>query len=479
MTRYIYFILFFISTLYSNHNRKSCLDHPNQFRIRPERDSYILSPSGNFYIHFDNDGYNAPSLDDSNIPNGIPDYVDEVAIAADNAKEIIVTQLGFLEEIKDEDQIYDIYIKNYSAGVYGYNIPDDNISGASYIEIDNAYEESMYLTSGLNTMRLTVAHEFFHAVQRAYRNSSSFGEGYFWEMTSTWIEDIVVPHGNDYIFWVDDFFEDVNQNISSTDGYSIALFGHYLMNIIENENSEIIKKIWEKYSLGGTSLDAIKHVLETDYDTSFEFCWADFCSRNYFNGEYQNMDNDIYFHIDQKDIASIQSLDISLFNPQIINSDILIENIFLSNQSSYNNSLESNSLSQIIFDFTPSQNSINLEAFVSILSNTGNNLNQVINIQDENNSIYVGEGDIFYYSISSNINCFIDGDISLSNQIEVNLGDVNFDNEINILDIILIIDFILNDSLNQIQFENSDINLDDIVNIFDIILLIENIMDLN
>jgi hypothetical protein len=82
-------------------------------------------------------------------------------------------------------------------------------------------------------------------------------------------------------------------------------------------------------------------------------------------------------------------------------------------------------------------------------------------------------------SISSNINCFIDGGISLSNQIEVNLGDVNFDSEINILDIILIIDFILNDSLNQIQFENSDINLDDIVNIFDIILLIENIMDLN
>ena len=101
------------------------------------------------------------------------------------------------------------------------------------------------------------------------------------------------------------------------------------------------------------------------------------------------------------------------------------------------------------------------------------------NIQDQNNSIYVGGGDVFYYSISSNENCFINGDISLFNQVEVDLGDVNFDSEINILDIILIIDFILDDSLNQIQFENSDINLDDIINIFDIILLIENIMELN
>ena len=101
MIRNIFFILFFISTLFSNYNRKSCLEHPEEYRARPERDSYILSPSGNFFIHFDIDGYNAPNLDDSNIPNGIPDYVDEVAIAADNAKEIIVNQLGFLEEIKD------------------------------------------------------------------------------------------------------------------------------------------------------------------------------------------------------------------------------------------------------------------------------------------------------------------------------------------------------------------------------------------
>ena len=101
------------------------------------------------------------------------------------------------------------------------NIPDLNIPGASYIEIDNSYEENMYLTSGLNTMRLTVAHEFFHAVQRSYRNNLSFGEGYFWEMSSTWIEDIIVPDGNDYIYWVDNFFEKpyLNHKVSFSSGH--------------------------------------------------------------------------------------------------------------------------------------------------------------------------------------------------------------------------------------------------------------------
>lgn len=479
MTRYLFSILFFLSLLFSDHNRRSCLNHPENYRSRPERDTFILSPSGNFYIHYDIEGYNAPDLDDSNTPNGIPDYIDEVAIAADNAKQVIVNQLGFLEEIKDEDQIYDIYIKNYSAGVYGYNIPDENISGASYIEIDNAYEENMYLTSGLNTMRLTVAHEFFHAIQRSYRNSSSFGEGYFWEMSSTWIEDIIVPQGDDYIFWVDNFFEDVNQNISSTDGYSIALFGHYLTNVVGNNNPEIMRKIWERYALGGSSINAIKYVLEYEYNTSFEFCWSDFCSRNFFNGQYQNMDNSIYFHDDQKNISSIQDLDLSLSNPQIISSNILFENIFLSNQSSYNGTLKSDNLIQLDFDFISSQNSINLETFISILSNTGNNLNQIINIQDLNNSIYVANNDIIFYSISSDINSFLDWNISVSNQIDINLGDINFDTQINILDVIIIVDFILNNSLNQIEFENSDMNSDDIINIFDIILLIENIMSFN
>ena len=46
------------------------------------------------------------------------------------------------------------------------------------------------------------------------------------------------------------------------------------------------------------------------------------------------MDNNIYYHIDQKDITPIQALDLSLSNPLTISSDLLIDNQLLSNQYS-------------------------------------------------------------------------------------------------------------------------------------------------
>ena len=48
-------------------------------------------------------------------------------------------------------------------------------------------------------MRLTVAHEFFHAIQRAYRAYPSGNTTFLYEMSSTWIEDVIVPDGNDYL----------------------------------------------------------------------------------------------------------------------------------------------------------------------------------------------------------------------------------------------------------------------------------------
>ena len=191
------------------------------------------------------------------------------------------------------------------------------------------------------------------------------------------------------------------------------------------------------------------------------------------------MDNDIYYHIDQKDIVPIQTLDLSLSNPLIISSDLLIENEILSNQGSLNDSYFSNNLSKITFEIISSSNTANIEGFASILSSTNNSLNRVVNIQNDNNHIYVGPEDVFYFSLSSNQNCIINGNLYFTNDVVIVYGDANLDNEINIIDIILTIELILNNSLNQIQFENIDVNFDNSINIFDIILIIENILNQN
>ena len=57
-------------------------------------------------------------------------------------------------------------------------------------------------------------------------------------------------------------------------------------------------------------------------------------------------------------------------------------------------------------------------------------------------------------------------------------GDLNFDEIVNVQDVIIMIDFIFNNLFfNEIQFESGDLNLDDECNIFDIIMIIDIILD--
>ena len=90
---------------------------------RPEKDTFAISPSGHFYIHYDITGNAAPDLTDSN-SNDIPDYVDEVSMIADSAYHVLVDVLGYNEEPFDGEGGYDIYIMSFGDGVYGYNNKD-------------------------------------------------------------------------------------------------------------------------------------------------------------------------------------------------------------------------------------------------------------------------------------------------------------------------------------------------------------------
>ena len=62
--------------------RECLIQHdPDERPTRPEKDTYAISPSGHFYIHYDTtdaDNGVPPDLTDNN-GNGIPDYVDEVS----------------------------------------------------------------------------------------------------------------------------------------------------------------------------------------------------------------------------------------------------------------------------------------------------------------------------------------------------------------------------------------------------------------
>ena len=69
-------------------------------------------------------------------------------------------------------------------------------------------------------------------------------------------------------------------------------------------------------------------------------------------------------------------------------------------------------------------------------------------------------------------------DFVIDDNYDLNLGDVNFDNIVNIQDIILVINFIIELGYpNNQEFISSDINEDGIINVLDIVLIIDIIFD--
>ena len=65
----------------------------------------------------------------------------------------------------------------------------------------------------------------------------------------------------------------------------------------------------------------------------------------------------------------------------------------------------------------------------------------------------------------------------LASKLNSNLGDVNLDNLINVLDAIIIINYIIGNSEASFCLGDADINFDQFVDILDIVLLINQIVD--
>ena len=320
---YLLVYSFLINTLLLSSNNR-CVHSYSDIRSRPELSTFYISQEGHFQIHYDTDGVNAPSLDDQN-SDDIPDYVESVAQIAEESRYNLIDVMGYLEEPDDGDGLYDIYIVNQSA--WGWNVVENTNTGTSYVKIDNDYSgnhfESDYCLNDLDKMRISVVHEYFHAIQRAYRPNPTTDHDFLLEMSSMWLEDLIVPECNDYLSFVDalsySIFNNPTQKFDGSDltssqsqanfGYSMALFPHYLVSLVEGLDnpfdSVIVRKIWEEYASGVSARDAIIHTIENDFDDSFPRVWSDFISSNMFCGYFNYFNQDFYFYADQQYIDPI------------------------------------------------------------------------------------------------------------------------------------------------------------------------------
>ena len=163
------------------------------------------TPQGHVRVHYVAD----PADRDSPAPTstrvgGVPDWVVSVGELAEAAwaRE---TALGFPPPPADDgdgaerggDARYDIYVcdlASHDLGELAATVADPPGSGFSYIVVDNDYapaEVAPLTTAGVEQLRVTLAHELFHAIQ--------IGEGrgrlpeWLAEATAVWMEGIVAP----------------------------------------------------------------------------------------------------------------------------------------------------------------------------------------------------------------------------------------------------------------------------------------------
>jgi hypothetical protein len=239
----------------------------SEFLQQPITHRSILSPTGYFRIHYDTTGIHAPDMTDTG-GNGVPDYIDSVASVFEFVYRYHTENLGFDSPYRygsETDRAgevirYNLYVRDLRfSGIYGMTVPyGSRINDASdpaprydtYILIDKSY--SGYPSEGIDGLRVTAAHEFHHAIQLGaygdWRQMNQRGPAlFFYEITSTWLEDVLYPEVNDYYYYLPALF---SRDLylypfyysSGLQMYARGIWGHMME---RRYDRAIMRRIWE------------------------------------------------------------------------------------------------------------------------------------------------------------------------------------------------------------------------------------------
>ncbi|MFN3535051.1 MAG: DUF6055 domain-containing protein, partial [Desulfatiglandales bacterium] len=178
----------------------------------------------------------------------------------------------------------DIYMANtgvYNPSVISSILPGNptNVEiklGGYYYGLTSVYQNGVPFilinqNMSISTLKVTFAHEFFHAVQLAYLPYEQLSKGYcrfLAESTSTWMEDAVYPEIDNYVQYVK-YWLDYPEDSLFSDGYSSyggVLFLKYLTENFHHVEDplgiQIIKGLWEDTEQSKNPLEAISKFLK-------------------------------------------------------------------------------------------------------------------------------------------------------------------------------------------------------------------------
>ena len=259
---------------------------------------------GNNISNFDGgtDSYRIVSCSKGPPCSGIPDMVDKWVDYFEEVWEKEIGDLGYIRPSGTDTYLYDIYIANTQDEIPLNN--DDktptlsnSVLGSTITYCDSG---SIYLSNCANklsdlfsyivvngrithpeTMMVTAAHEFFHAIQFSYPNTDDWWtqENRWWvEATATWVEEVVYDEGNIYYPKVSNWLKEPELSLknSGSHEYGDAIFIIFLTDFYLSDKN-FVRYVLEREDSG---INAIDGVLKDKYGTDFESAFKRFVAIN-------------------------------------------------------------------------------------------------------------------------------------------------------------------------------------------------------
>lgn len=284
-----------------------------QYLNQQERDraEALLKPTemqkdtviGRFRIHYDTTGIHEPALLDTahrRIPGTARAYVDSVGRIFNDVWSYEITTLGYIEPPHQTgDSYFNVYIENLGSNLYGQTRFLDQINPGqipprytAYVRVHHDF--APFYSKGMDGLKVTAAHEFHHVVQ-----VGSYGfwreDLYFYEITSTWMEDVVYDDVNDYYQYIRSpsgappgqfaplgHFATPYRSLNVTGNlieYSRAIWGKFIQ---KRFDPSVLRRAWE-FMQQTTSLPSLDQALNERGSTLRE-AYEEFAIWNFFTG---------------------------------------------------------------------------------------------------------------------------------------------------------------------------------------------------
>jgi len=269
---------------------------------------------GRFRIHYTRTGIDSVDMNFGVGEGNVPVYVLKCAAYFDTVMTKEVGEMGFVIPVSDsigkpgEDARFDIYFSNLGSSYFGLTYPEVVLEApggryvaTSWMQLNSDYTQVIgYKTKPFDAMAVTIAHEFNHAIQWSYdaleAEARTVGNEltlfpWFFELTSTYMEEAVFDRINDYYAYLPSFYQypwfslRLFSDVIGPEGlhcYASAVWGIFLS---DKYGENVMREIWEECGkkAGFNTFEAFETVLNR-HGSSFADAWAEFLVWNYFTG---------------------------------------------------------------------------------------------------------------------------------------------------------------------------------------------------